>query len=122
MGYFDTINWDKLKADLEKGLQQGLVAVKKGAMVAKKKAEELTVEGKRQYKILALKAKAHKAISDLGARVYELMGTKAKNPALDSKVKELAAQIKKWEFEIALLEQAPKKAAKKKTKKTTRKK
>lgn len=122
MGYFDTINWDKLKADLEKGLQQGLVAVRKGAMVAKKKAEELTVEGKRQYKILALKAKAHKAISDLGARVYELMGTKAKNPALDAKVKELAAQIKKWESEIVLLEQAPKKAAKKKTKKTTRKK
>jgi hypothetical protein len=122
MGYFDTINWDKLKADLEKGLQQGLVAVKKGAMVAKKKAEELTVEGKRQYKILSLKAKAHKGISDLGARVYAIMGTTAKNPAQDAKVKELAAQIKKMEIEIALLEQLPKKAAKKKTKKTARKK
>lgn len=121
MGYFATINWDKLKADLEKGLLQGILAVKKGAMVAKKKATALTEEGKRQYALLSLKAKAHKGISDLGARVYELMRTKAKNPALDAKVKALAAQIKKLEAEIAVLEKAPKKALKKKAKKTVKK-
>lgn len=122
MGYFDTIKWDKVRADVEKAVHQGMLVVKKGAMVAKKKAAELTEEGERQYQILSLKVKVHKAMSDLGARVYSLMGTKAKNPALDPKVKGIAAQIKQYEHEIEALEKKPKKAAKKKAKKTARKK
>jgi hypothetical protein len=121
MGYLDRINWGKLKADVEKALQQGMLAVKKGAMVAKKKAEELTVEGERQYQILSLKVKVHRGMSDLGARVYSLLGSKDKNPALDAKVKGIAAQIKKHEREIGLLEKKPKKTSRKKTKKIAKK-
>jgi len=111
MTYFETIDWSGIKKDLQKGLEKGMVAVKKGAIVVKKKAGELSDEGARQYKAMALKSKVHTAISDLGARVYALMGSQAKNPALDARVKDLVVQIKKLDAEIAGLE---KKAAGKK--------
>jgi len=102
MGYLESIDWNGIKKDLQKGLEKGMAAVKKGAIVAKKKAGELTEEGKKQYQMLSLKAKVHEAISDLGARVYALMrDPKAKNPALDTRVKELLSNIKKLEEQIA---------------------
>jgi hypothetical protein len=116
MGYFESIDWKGIKKDLQQGMEKGMAAVKKGAIVAQKKAGELTEEGKRQYKIFALKTKVHEGISDLGARVYALMGSRAKNPALDAKVKDLAAQIKKLNAQIAEHEKMPRSAMKKKAK------
>ena len=104
MGYLDTIKWDTIKRLAERP-DQGLVAVKKGALIARKKAGELTEEGKRQYKLFTLKTKVHKGISDLGARVYALMGSRAKNPALDAKVKDIVGQVKRLESQIAGIEQ-----------------
>lgn len=102
MSYLEGIKWDSIRKDLQKGLEKGMAAVKKGAIVAKKKAGELTDEGKKQYRVLSLKAKVHEAVSDLGARVYALMrDSKAKNPALDARVKELLSNIKKLEEQIA---------------------
>lgn len=109
------MDWNKLRSDVGKGLKQGVVAVKKGAMVVRKKAGELSEEGKRQYKILSLKTKAHQGIADLGARVYSLMGGKVNNPALDPKVKDIVAQIKRQEAEIASLEKPPRKSSKRRT-------
>lgn len=116
MGYFESIDWKGIKKDLQKGMEKGMAAVKKGAIVAQKKAGELTEEGKRQYKIFALKAKVHGGISDLGARVYTLMSSRAKNPALDAKVKDLVAQIKKLNAQIAAHEKMHGSAMKKKAK------
>ncbi len=116
MGYFESIDWKGIKKDLQKGMEKGMAAVKKGAIVAQKKAGELTEEGKRQYKIFALKAKVHGGISDLGARVYTLMSSRAKNPALDAKVKDLVAQIKKLNAQIAAHEKTHGSAMKKKAK------
>jgi hypothetical protein len=116
MDYLKSINWDEIKKDLQAGLERGMAAVKKGAIVAQKKAGELTEEGKRQYKILTLKAKVHAAISDLGARVYALLSVpKPKNPALDARVKEILSNIKKLEAQIAAADKkaAPRKKAKK---------
>jgi hypothetical protein len=105
MGYLESINWDSIKKDLQEGLEKGMAAMKKGAIVVQKKAEELTEEGKRQYKVLTLKARVHEAITDLGAKAYVLMsGTKAKNPALDAGVKDIMARIKDIEEQIAILE------------------
>jgi hypothetical protein len=112
MSYMESMDWDKLKSDVGKGLKQGVVAVKKGAMIVKKKAGELTEESKRQYKILSLKTKVHQGIADLGARVYSLMSGKGRNPALDAKVKDLAAQIRRYESEIATLERKTQKSLK----------
>jgi len=116
MGYFESIDWDGIKKDLQKGMERGMAAMKKGAIVAQKKAGDLTNEGKRQYKILALKTKVHEGVTDLGARVYALMGSRVKNPALDAHVKDIVAQIKKLDAQIAELEKKPRSARTKKAK------
>ncbi len=116
MGYFESIDWEGIKKDLQVGMEKGMAAMKKGAIVAQKKAEDLTDEGKRQYKIFVLKTKVHEGISDLGARVYELMGSRKKNPALDAKVKNIVMQIKKIDAQIAELEKGPRSTVIKKAK------
>ena len=105
MGYLENMNWDMIKKDLQQGLEKGMAAMKKGAIVVQKKAEYLTEEGKRQYKVLTLKARIHEAITDLGAKAYAIMsGTKSKNLALDAGVKDIMARIKDLETQIAILE------------------
>jgi hypothetical protein len=114
MSYFESINWETIKKDLQKGLEKGMVAVKKGAIVAQKKAGELGDEGKRQYKLFALKTKVHQGFSDLGAQVYALMGARTKNPSLDAKVRDLVSQLKKIEAQISALESVKKTTVRKK--------
>ena len=116
MGYFESIDWEGIKKDLQKGMEKGMAAMKKGAIVAQKTAGDLTEEGKRQYKIFALKTKVHEAVSDLGARVYALMGSRVKNPALDVQVKNIVAQIKKLDEQIARLDKGPRSTKAKKAK------
>lgn len=99
--------WEKVKEDLQKGLEEGITYVKEGASVVMKKAEELTDEGKRRYRLYELKARVQQEISELGGKVYELSG-KVRNPMLDSKVKAIRARIKKLETEIVKLEGNPK--------------
>jgi hypothetical protein len=114
MSYFEKMDWDMIKKDLQKGLEKGMVAVKKGAIVAQKKAGELSDEGKRQYKLYTLKTKVHKSFSDLGARVFALMGARTKNPALDTKVRDIVSQLKKLEAQIGALETVKKVTGRKK--------
>jgi hypothetical protein len=105
MGYLESIKWESIKKDLQDGLEKGMAAMKKGVIVVQKKAEELTEEGKRQYKVLTLKTRIHEAVSDLGAKAYVIMsGTRAKNPALDAGVKEIMARIKDLEEQMAIIE------------------
>lgn len=105
MGYLEGFNWDEIKKDVQQGLEKSMAVVKQGAVVVQKKAGELTEEGKRQYKILRLKARIHEAIADLGAKTYVLLsGAKAKNPALDAGVKEIVARIKDLEAQLGILE------------------
>jgi hypothetical protein len=42
-------------------------------------------------------------MTDLGARVYHLIGSNSKNPALDATIKALVAQIRMDEVKIASL-------------------
>jgi hypothetical protein len=116
MGYFESIDWDGVKKDLQKGMEKGMAAMKKGAIVAQKTAGDLTDEGKRQYKIFSLKTKVHEGVTGLGARVYALMGSRVKNPALDPQVKDIVAQIKKLDAQIADLEGKPRSTKTKKAK------
>jgi len=99
--------WKKVKEDLQKGIEEGITYVREGASVVMKKAEELTEEGKRRYKLYDLKTKVQHEITELGGRVYEL-SSKVRNPILDSKVKAIKARIKKLEAEIMILEGTPK--------------
>ena len=127
MGYLEGLNWAAIKKDLQQGLEKSMAAVKQSAVIVQKKAGELTEEGKRQYKILRLKAKIHDMIADLGAKTYLLMsGAKAKNPALDTGAKEIVGRIQDFEAQIKILEgkssNAPAKARRKARTKALKKK
>lgn len=56
--------------------------------------------------MLELKARIHKSMAELGSRVYEVMNSRAKNPAQDDKVKDIFVQIKKYRNQLALWERA----------------
>jgi hypothetical protein len=94
--------WDKVKGDVQKGLREGMAAIKE-------KAGELTDEGKRRYGLFELKSKVHKEMAELGGRVY---GSKSKNPMLDVRVKASVSRLKKLEARIRKLEGAAKAAKK----------
>lgn len=111
--------WDKVKKDLQKGLKEGVDYLKEGAAVVKVKAEELTDEGKKRYKIYDLKTKVQREISDLGGKVYDL-SSKNKNPMLDKRVKAIMNRVKKFETRIAKLEGKQAKKPKKTTTKPKR--
>ncbi len=106
--------WESVKKDLQKGIKEGLDFLREGAAVVKVKAEELTDEGKKRFKIYEIKAKVQKDIADLGGRVYDL-SLKNKNPMQDKKVKTIITRVKKFETRIARLEGKKVKAPKKTT-------
>lgn len=110
--------WEKVKKDIQRGVREGIGVVREGAIAVKEKAEELTEEGKRQYKIYALKTKVQKEIAELGGRVYDL-SSKVKNPMLDRKVEAILSRVKKLEAQITKLEEKPKTVSKKVVSKRT---
>ncbi len=114
--------WSKIKKDIQRGFQEGMLLAKEGATVVKEKVGEMTEEGKKKYKLYALKARVQKEVTELGGKIYEL-SSKVRNPMTDKKVKEIVGKIKKLEDQILTLEGKIKKAATKKaaTRKTTRK-
>jgi hypothetical protein len=104
MNNFDRVRRSRLRADLAKGLKQGLLSIKKGAIVVKKQADLSTEESKRSYKLIPIKLKVHQGISDLGASVYSLMRSRKRNPGLDSRIKDIAARVRRYETEIEFME------------------
>lgn len=96
--------WDRIKKDVEKGIDEGVTAVRQGATIAVEKAEELAEEGKRRYKIFGLKQKVQSNFTELGGKVYDLTTKGTKNPLLDKKVKSFISGIKKLESQITKLE------------------
>jgi hypothetical protein len=103
--YFDKTDWESIKKDIQKGWKEGVAVMKEGAIVAQKKAIELTEEGKRNFKIFELKTRCYKKVYDLGERVHVLLSGKKKaaNPALDATVKKIMADIGNLEAQIAKL-------------------
>ena len=93
------IDLDKIRGEVQLGVREGLKAVRKGTTAVKEKAEELTEEGKRRYKMFELRSKVRSWMTELGGRVYEL-SSKEKNPMLDMKVKLMVSRIRKLEAQI----------------------
>ncbi len=104
--------WSKVKGDLQRGVKEGLEAVREGATAVRRKTEELTAEGKRRLKIYDLKKTVQREITELGGRVYDLK-SKTGNPYLDTKVKGTIGRIRKLEDRIEKLEGKAKEAVKK---------
>jgi len=96
-------SWEKITKDLQKGLKEGVDAVKEGAAIIKKKAEDLSGEAQKQYKIFDLKSKMHTLTSELGGRIYELH-SKTKDPLKNKRVQSVISKIKKLEEKLSKLE------------------
>jgi len=94
---------DKIKNDLKKGIDGGIAALKEGANVVSVKMNELTDEGKRQYKIFNLNLKIQDLIKELGGMVYAVLDN-GKSVDGDKKIKATCAKIKKLEWQITRLE------------------
>ena len=91
--------FDKIKKDVKKGFKEGIAAVVQGASVVSAKMSELTAEGKRQYKILALQLKIQTQMTELGGRTYDVLNKK-QSPETDRKIKAAFAKIKKLEWQL----------------------
>lgn len=95
--------FDKIKKDVKKGIEEGIAVVKEGASVVSGKMGELTTEGKRQYKMYDLKSKIQSQMTLLGGRVYDVLESK-KSPTADSKVTAVYVKIKNLEAQLAKFE------------------
>jgi len=104
--------FDKIKKDVKKGFEEGFAAVKQGANVVSVKMNELSAEGKRQYKIFNLNLK------ELGDMTYAVLDS-MKSLDENKKIKAAFAKIKKLEWQLSKIggkkikTVAPKKPAKK---------
>ena len=95
--------WEKVEKDLQKEIKAGIAFLKESTAVIRKKAEELSEEGKRRQDIFQLKTHLQHEIAELGGRVYELIATQD-FPVKDRKAKAVAARIKKLETQLTKLE------------------
>ena len=102
--------FDKIKADVKKGIEEGIAAVIEGASVVSGKMDEITAEGKRQYKMFDLKSKIQSHMTELGGRAYDVLDRK-KSPVADRKIKAVFVKIKKLEEQLSRLEEGKEKKA-----------
>lgn len=108
-----------LKKDIEKGLKQGVDAVKSTATLVREKAEELTEKGKTQYQLYELNNKLQKQFADLGGKLHQLAKSK-KVKISNQELRKLITAIDKIQSSISKLESkeasaaVPKKPAAKK--------
>ena len=58
--------FDKIKSNLKKGMEEGIAVLREGATVVSVRMNELSEEGKRQYKIFNLNLKIQEQIKELG--------------------------------------------------------
>ncbi len=119
---------DKIKKDVKKGWAQGIAAVMQGANVVSVKMNELSEEGKKQYKMFGLHVKIKDQMNELGGIAYTALEN-GKSLDEDKKIKAAFNKIKKLEWQLRKLESgtnikvaATKKAVRKSASKTSAKK
>lgn len=95
--------FDTIKSNLKKGMEEGIAVLREGASVVSVKMNELSEEGKRQYKIFNLNLKIQEQIKALGAMAYESLD-KGKRLDDDKKIKAAYSKIKKIEWQLVKTE------------------
>jgi len=95
--------FDKIKINLKKGMDEGLAALKEGANVVSTKMNELSEEGKRQYKIFQMTLKIQDQLRELGGMTYTLLDG-MKNVDGNKKIKTAYNKIKKLEWQLSKIE------------------
>lgn len=113
--------FDKIRENLKKGMEEGIAVLREGASVVSVKMNELSEEGKRQYKMFNLNVKIQDQMKEMGGIAYALIDAgKSLDP--DKKLKAVYTKIKKLEWQLSKIEGSkkikavvPKKTAKKAT-------
>ena len=113
--------FDKIRENLKKGMEEGIAVLREGASVVSVKMNELSEEGKRQYKMFNLNVKIQDQMKEMGGIAYTLIDAgKSLDP--DKKLKAVYTKIKKLEWQLSKIEGSkkikavvPKKTAKKAT-------
>lgn len=95
--------FDKIKKDVKKGWKEGIAAVMQGANVVSVKMDELSDEGKRQYKMFNLYVKIKDQKNALGEMAYAVLKS-GKNLDEDKKLKASYNKIKKLEWQLSKIE------------------
>lgn len=92
--------FDQIRNNLKKGMKEGIAVLKEGANVVSVKMNELSAEGKRQYKIFNLNLKIQDQINELGGMTYAVLDS-IKSLDGDKKIKAAFAKIKKLEWQLS---------------------
>jgi hypothetical protein len=95
--------FDKIRKDLKKGIEGGIAVLKEGANVVSVKMNELSEEGKRQYKIFNLTLKIQDHVNELGSMTYVVLHSR-KSLDEDKKIKAAFAKIKKLEWQLSKID------------------
>lgn len=95
--------FDKIKENLKKGMEEGIAVLREGASVVSVKMNELSEEGKRQYKMFNLNVKIQDQMKEMGGIAYALIDAgKSLDP--DKKLKTVYTKIKKLEWQLSKIE------------------
>lgn len=97
---------DKIKKDVKKGWAEGIAAVMQGANVVSLKMNELSEEGKRQYRMFNLHVQIKDQINELGGLAYTVLEN-GKSLDENKKMKAVYKKIKKLEWQLGKLEGSP---------------
>jgi hypothetical protein len=92
--------FDKISKNLKKGMEEGIAVLKEGANVVSVKMNELSAEGKRQYKIFNLNLKIQDQVNELGGITYAVLES-GKSLDENKKIKAAFAKIKKLEWQLS---------------------
>jgi hypothetical protein len=95
--------FDKIRKDLKKGIEEGIAVLKERASVVSVKMNELSEEGKRQYKIFNLNLKIQDQMKELGGITFTVLDRR-KSLDEDKKIKAAFAEIKKLEWQLSKIE------------------
>jgi hypothetical protein len=95
--------FDKISKDLKKGIEGGIAVLKEGATAVSVKMNELSEEGKKQYKIFNLNLKIQDQIKELGGMAYAVLDS-SKNLDENKKIKAAFVKIKKLEWQLSKIE------------------
>ena len=96
----------KIKKDVKKGWAEGIAAVMQGANVVSLKMNELSEEGKRQYRMFNLHVQIKDQINELGGLAYTVLEN-GKSLDENKKMKAVYKKIKKLEWQLGKLEGSP---------------
>ena len=80
-------------------MEEGIAVLKEEANVVSVKMNELSAEGKRQYKIFNLNLKIQDQINELGGMTYAVLES-GESLDEDKKIKAAFAKIKKIEWQL----------------------